>query len=241
MSNDDAEFKHLPARTAGEAGLEGDVAIENTAAGCGGEGGAGADGPAAPSGLEEDGLRQRREAREADSREEGTPRVRGREKEEERNARQKEERALRFFNFSLHTHTPVHTQHACFAHTLPARATPHARCACAHSPHAQHINTWVVHRRKHLSSTYRSSFPGAQDPAAEKLTEREDHFLEVAVTEIFKVSSPYACACRCLFMYPDVCARLILVFEFFVVMCSERSWSGPGKRRELRCENRGDR
>jgi len=142
VSNDDAEFKHLPARTAGEAGLEGDVAIENTAAGCGGEGGAGADGPAAPSGLEEDGLRQRREAREADSREEGTPRVRGREKEEERNARQKEERAtLRFFNFSLHTHTPVHTQHACFAHTLPARAQPRMRAVRARTAHTRNTST----------------------------------------------------------------------------------------------------
>ena len=134
-SNDDADFKHLPARNAGETGLEGDVAMENTPAGRGGEGGAGASGPAAPLGLEEDGLRQRREVGEADSREEETPRVRGRETEEERNARQQEKRAtLRFFCFSLHTHTPVHTQHAYFANTLPARAQTF--------PHAQHINTW---------------------------------------------------------------------------------------------------
>jgi hypothetical protein len=108
------------------------VAIENTPAGRGGEGGAGADGPAASTGLEEDGFRQRREAGEADSREQRTPRVRGTETEEERNAIQKEERAtLRSLYFSLHTHTPVHTQHACFAHTLPARAptSPHARTA----------------------------------------------------------------------------------------------------------------
>jgi len=190
--------------------------MENTPAGRGGEGGAGADGPAASTGVEEDGFRQRREAGEADSREERTPRVRGRETEEERNARQKEERAtLRSFYFSSHTHTPVHTQHAYFAHTLPARAptSPHARCA-PHARTARKRNTstrGVVHRRKHLSSMYRSSIPGAQDPAAEKLTEREDHFLEVAVTEIFKVSSLYACACRCLFVYPDVCARPILI------------------------------
>ena len=115
--------------------------MENTPAGRGGEGGAGADGPAASTGVEEDGFRQRREAGEADSREERTPRVRGRETEEERNARQKEERALRFFNFSLHTHTPVHTQHACFAHTLPARAQPRMRAVRARTAHTRNTST----------------------------------------------------------------------------------------------------